>query len=164
MDQQEIWKDIPNYEGIYQVSNKGRVKSFWRPSPKIMKTRKGTNGYIEIGLRKDGIRKTMRVHQLVAMAFLKHNPNTTNLVVDHIDSDKTNNNIENLQLLTQRQNVSKDRTNKYSKLTGVTWHKRDKKWSSSIKINGKSIHLGYFDSEQDAALAYQKKLNEKCLT
>jgi len=162
MNNQEIWKEIPNYDGLYMASNLGRVKSLYFGKVRIMKTRLGTNGYYEVGLRNNGKRKTFRVHQLVAMAFLNHSPNGYSLVVDHIDNNKANNNLKNLQVISQRENGSKDRKNTYSNYTGVSYHKRDKKWVASIKIEGKATHIGYFDTELDAARSYKKKLNGIC--
>jgi ribosomal protein L15E len=72
------------------------------------------------------------------MAFLNHTPCGYKIVVDHIDNNiKTDNRLENLQLITQRENVSKDIKNTSSKYIGVCWHKKAKKWRSSIQINGK---------------------------
>lgn len=93
----EIWKDVPDYEGLYQVSNLGRIKSLYNYK------RNGTNiliprikrGYYTIGLRKNGKRKWFLVHRLVAKAFI---PNPNNLPqINHKDENKLNNNIKNLE-------------------------------------------------------------------
>ena len=153
----EIFKDIPGYEGIYQVSDLGRVKSLRFNKEKILKPTVGSHGYYTVGLCK-GKRKTISVHQLVAMTFLNHKPDgTTKVVVDHIDNNPLNNRLYNLQLVTNRENTSKNR-NGTSKYTGVCWSKRDNKWRSEIRINGKKKHLGRFNCELAAAAAYQKEL------
>lgn len=164
----EIWKDIPGYEGIYQVSNLGNVRSLdrivhtthgrtrflkgtvLRPSP-------NTNGYHICTLSTNGNHRTSPIHQLVASAFLNHTPNRQVLVVDHINNIKTDNRLENLQLVTTRHNLSKD-TKGTSKYTGVSWNSQHKKWKANVYINGNLIHLGYFTDESEAALAYQKAL------
>ena len=151
----EIWKDVPTYEGEYQVSNTGKVRSL--KTDKILKQSLSSN-YWGVTLSKNGITKGKRVHQLMAMAFLNHKPNGYNLVVDHIDGDKLNNNLSNLHIITHRQNISKRKdANKY---TGVCWHKRKKKFVASIQLNKKLYHLGEFNNEYDAHLAYQSKLKE----
>ena len=98
------------------------------------------------------------VHQLVAMAFLGHVPCGHKIVVDHINHDKLNNRLENLQLITNRENCSKDVKNKSSKYTGVSWDKARNKWVSQIKINGKTVPLGRYKCELVASIVYQKKL------
>ena len=78
----EEWRDIKGYEGLYQVSNLGRIKSlksnYGRPRIKILKLKKRKDGYIEINLHKNGVIKTFRVHQLVARSFID-NPNNLEL-------------------------------------------------------------------------------------
>jgi hypothetical protein len=155
---EEIWKDIPGYEGIYQVSDLGNVKSLRFNKEKILKPGVNGSGYYTVVLCK-GKRKTKKVHKLVAMAFLNHNPDGYKLVVDHKDNDKLNNILSNLQLISQRENSSKDKKGT-SKHTGVSWDKERNKWKSSISINGKLKNLGRFNCELAAHHAYEKKLDE----
>lgn len=171
----EIWKDIPNYEGYYQVSNLGNVKRLDRMikhtsgglmfvKGRVLKQCRATNGYLALSLSKDGCIKQINTHRLVAMAFLGHISTGSILVVDHINNVKTDNRLENLQILTQRENSNKY-TEKYkrtlsSKYTGVSWKKCIKKWCSRININNKSITLGYFNNEIDAHNAYQNALKQ----
>ena len=102
------------------------------------------------------------VHQLVAMAFLGHVPNGHKMVVDHIDNNKSNNTLENIQVITTRQNTSKDRfrTNVSSKYIGVFFIKSMNKYRAKIYNNGCEEYLGVFDDEKQAGLAYQKRLKE----
>lgn len=163
----EIWKDIPGYEGIYQVSNLGNVKSLNRFITRAGNSvfRNGntlkptfTHGYLKVILSKDSNKKSIKVHQLVAMAFLNHLPNGNILVVDHINDVKTDNKVENLQIVTNRFNTCKTRGNYSSKYKGVNWHKHIQKWVSRIIINNKRYSLGYFNTEEEAHQAYQNKL------
>ena len=168
----EIWKDIPGYEGRYQVSNLGRVKSLDRVvhhskygqmniKGKIKQFGSSTGGYKICGLSKNGVTSTFKVHKIVAMTFLGHNPNGHNEVVDHIDNDNQNNRLNNLQIITSRENSSKDRKG-VSEYTGVCWHGQSKKWAARIWDNSfkKNIHLGLFNNEYDAHMAYLSKLDE----
>ena len=160
----EIFKDIPNYEGMYQVSNLGRVKSLKFNKEKILKLGLGGCGYLIVAFCK-GKQKTINVHQLVAIAFLNHKPNGNNgLIVDHKDNNPLNNRLENLQLISHRENLSKDRKGCSSKYIGVCWSKKDNKWVSSISINGERKHLGLFKCELEASAEYQKELEmlKKC--
>ena len=116
----EIWKDIEGYEGKYQISNKGRVKSLGRviyrkdsnkvarfTKDKIRKLKTDKCGYKFINLSKNGISKNFLIHRLVAEAYI---PNPDNLPeVDHIDNDKTHNYLNNLQWLTNRDNNRKSK-------------------------------------------------------
>lgn len=103
---EEIWKDIKGYEGKYQVSNLGRIKvlNYKRSGQEHIMATKNNKGYCEIRLAKDGKRKDFIVHRLVAQAFI---PNPNNLPqVNHIDENKTNNCVNNLEWCTQAYNNS----------------------------------------------------------
>lgn len=90
----EKWKDVPGYEGLYQVSNLGRVKSFHR-GVRILKPVMNSYGYYMVFLYKDGKRKEVLVSRLVAEAFI---PNPDNLpLVNHKSEVKTDNSVENLE-------------------------------------------------------------------
>ena len=159
----EIFKDIPNYEGTYQVSNLGNVKSLGNEKTrkeKILKPRNNGNGYYTIRLCKESKCKNITVHALVAMAFLNHVPDGHKIEVDHKNDITTDNRLENLQLLTgadHRMKTSKNR-NPSRQYTGVCWHKVTKKWMAQIQIEGKNKYLGLYETEIEAHLAYQKVL------
>ena len=153
----EIWKDIKGYEGMYQISNFGRVKSLNRTinigekskrfQPEtILKACEGTKGYLLVSLYKNNKHKMKRVHRLVAEHFL---PNPQNLIfVNHIDENKRNNKVENLEWCTcQYNNIYGKRLQKVRKpilqldLNGNLI----KEWESAVKaklelkISNKSI-------------------------
>jgi hypothetical protein len=166
---EEQWKDINSYKGLYQVSNLGRVKSLdrivqgkikdYHYKSKILKPGTNNNGHLFVNLYRDNKPKTRTIHQLVAESFLNHVPCGYKLVIDHIDNDKNNNFLDNLQIITQRLNASKDKKNKSSKYTGVIWHKFHQKWTCSIRIGKSRKYLGYYMDEHKAHLAYQKEFN-----
>lgn len=167
----ENWKDIKGYEGFYQVSDLGRVKSLRRwienkgnggyfLDSKLLKISL-SKGYPSVYLNKEGIGKRFRVHQLVAVAFLNHKPCGYELVVDHIDNDRLNNKIENLQIITNRDNCSKDRKGYSSKYVGVYYNKEGiNHWRSTISVGGSIISLGSFNTEERASIAYQFALTQ----
>ena len=97
----EIWKDIIGFEGLYKVSNIGRIKN---KDNKLLSPYHNINGYISIDLYKEGHVHKLRVHRLVAEAFI---PNPNNYpIVNHIDENKTNNNVNNLEWCTYSYNLS----------------------------------------------------------
>lgn len=102
----EIWKDIAGYEGLYQVSNFGNVRSLnWRKRGIVQNLylKKQNRGYRHVELTKDGVRKAHTIHRLVAETFI---PNPNNYpVINHKDEDKTNNNAANLEWCTYQHNV-----------------------------------------------------------
>ncbi len=157
----EIFKDIPTYEGIYQVSNLGRVKALKRKfsTKELIKYQKIRGRYYSIKLMMHGKTKYYYTHQLVAMTFLNHIPKANGLVVDHIDNNPLNNSLSNLQVITIRENNSKDRVG-VSEYTGVSWDKSVSRWYASIGINGKQKYLGRYSNEIDASNAYQSALKE----
>lgn len=169
--EEEYFIDIPGYEGIYQASNLGRVRSVRRTQiyngrritmeGKMLKPRVNKKGYGRLVLYKNKESHDIGVHQLVAMAFLGHIRCGQDIVPDHIDGDKMNNRIENIRLVSGRSNSStcfrKDRHRKSSIYTGVSWNKKNKNWNAYIH-NEKKISLGSFSSEIDAHNAYKSAL------
>ena len=161
----EIWKEIPEYEGKYEVSNYGRVKSLSRIIMKcgkhpslskelMLKQAVHDDGYLGVSLYGNNSKKSIKTHQLVAMAFLGHKRCSFRIVVDHIDNNCLNNKLENLQLISHRENSIKDKKITSHKYSGVTFEKRWKKWVGRISLNKKTYNTAYFKDEEEAYLEY----------
>ena len=106
----EIWRDIDEYKGIYQVSNLGNVKSLigyngkkYISREKLLSKTLSTTGYYKVELYKEKEKKSLRVHRLVAIAFIENPLNKEQ--VNHIDGNKLNNNVENLEWNTSLENI-----------------------------------------------------------
>lgn len=119
----EIWKDIKGYEGLYQVSNQGRIKSTPRFVDTVMNCRHyksvlltpthNDSGYYVVNLSKNGVVKTHRIHILVAETFLENKENKP--CVDHINGIRDDNRIENLRWCTYKENSNFDLAKKHQK-------------------------------------------------
>lgn len=131
----EKWKDIVNYEGIYEVSNLGNIKSLSRTilrngkypylsKERILNKAIDANGYNVVSLYKNGKQKTCKVHQLVAQSFLNHFSLGYEVVVNHINFIKTDNKVENLEIVTARENSNLKHIKSSSKYVGVSWDKK----------------------------------------
>lgn len=109
---EEIWKDIPGYEGYYQASNLGNIKSLLFQNnvynkkykrEKILKQKRSKDNTMRIELWKDGEHRTWLVHRLIALTFLENG--NKNLTVNHKDGNRLNNNVENLEMVTLKENI-----------------------------------------------------------
>ena len=106
----EVWKDIQGYEGLYQISNKGKVKSLsrligscWRKESILSNNRLTKDGYVRISLCKNSVAKENRLHALVAKHFIINDSNKE--TVNHIDGKKLNNAVYNLEWSTREENM-----------------------------------------------------------
>ena len=104
---EEVWKDVKGFDGIYQVSNLGNIRSV-----KLMKPRPIWNGYMQISFYKDGIEYHRLVHRVVAEAFLENSENLPQ--VNHKDENKKNNRADNLEWCTRNYNKNYGTGNKRS--------------------------------------------------
>lgn len=146
----KILKDYP----LYKVSNTGKVISLnYRQknieqelNPCIQK-----NGYKYVNLCKNGKNKLFTVHKLVAIAFLNHTPDGYKNVINHIDNNKLNNNVDNLEIVSQRYNTQAHKTSPNIK-------QRFNKFRVVLKIKGENIHLGNFKSIEEAKYYYNKAI------
>lgn len=101
----EQWKQIEEYDGDYEVSNFGRIKSHKRTQVIILSQSYTNSGYLKVSLYKDGTRKTYLVHRLVGKLFVYNNDPISQNTIDHIDEDKTNNKASNLQWMSKHENI-----------------------------------------------------------
>jgi hypothetical protein len=148
---EEIWKDIPGFENLYQVSNLGRVKSLpklhklknssYTSKERLLKQHKNNQGYLRVNLNK----KRCFVHRLVAQAFI---PNINNKpFINHIDCNPLNNNVNNLEWCTPQENVDymiKLKRNTRTKQWLNKLHNSQEKYYKSVKgtdKNGNTIIL-----------------------
>ncbi len=148
----EEWRWIPGYEGHYQVSSFGRIKSFKKGIVKIRKQHKDDKGYLVITFSMDCKPSAAKVHRLVMLAF----KGDSTLYVDHIKEIKTYNCIWNLQYLNNRANVTKSIQVNRELPTGVLLH--GKRYSAKIVVNGVQVPLGCFDTPEEASDKYQVAL------
>lgn len=119
----EQWIDIAGYEELYQISNFGNVVSLKYGKIKLLKGAVNNYGYRQVNLSKDKVVKSFKVHQLVATHFLGHKVNGYESVINHIDFDRLNNVVTNLEIITARENTNKKHLKTSSGSTGVSWHK-----------------------------------------
>ena len=176
MEIQEIWKDIQGYEGLYQISNLGRVKSLERIiitsnnitkkiSEKILKPCLRKNGYYSIVLQKNNKSKYYTIHRLVAKEFI---PNPDNLPqVNHKDENKLNNNVDNLEWCTSKYNNNYGTHNERHALARsktVYQYSLSKKllsiWKSTHDVNYK---LGYHQGNIAACCRGERKTAYNCI-
>ncbi len=156
----KIWKDINGFEGYYQVSNKGNVRSLDREvtcntgitylKGIDLKLTKDRGGYFKIKLSKNNKTSTFLISRLVAIHFI---PNPHNLPeVNHLYG-KEDNRETSLEWTSSIENQCyrvKDKNKYSSKYPGVSWNKKRRKWVCRIYYNKKSVHIGYFDIEEEA--------------
>lgn len=160
----EKWIDIPGYDGIYQISDLGNVKSLKYNKEIILKPAI-SGGYYNVVLSKNNIKKTFKIHQLMAIAFFNHTLGHK-LVIDHKDSNKLNNNINNLSIISHRDNSRKEKNRIKSEKNGCELHtgvfKKDKlkKYHILFAIkNSKLNHFGYYSNLDQANQLASKILN-----
>ncbi len=165
--EKEIWKNIIGYEEMYLISNLGNVKSLSRKfytnnggsittKERILKKQKDRKGYEYVNLYKNNKMKSIKIHRLVLSSFVGN----SNLSIDHINGIKSDNRIENLEYVSQRENNIRHilKTKDDTFILGTKKH--GNKWRSSIQVNNKKIHLGLFNTRQEAGLAYKNYLKK----
>jgi hypothetical protein len=144
----EIWKDIIGYEGLYIISSYGRIKNL--RTNLYLNVKQRSDGYIRIGLYNKGKQTYYYLARLVYKTFKGIENN--NFEINHIDNNKLNNNLNNLELISSRENSchrSKLNPKKSSIYNGVSKMKNNS-WKSYIYFNGKQVTLGIFKTELQA--------------
>lgn len=154
----EEWKDIEGYEGLYQVSNLGRVK---RSKGKYMKSERilmlfiNTPGYLQVMLCKNNKCKKFTVHRLVANAFIPNPENKPQ--VNHIDEDKTNNKVSNLEWVTAKENVNHGTRNERSSKKIKAIDIANGEWNDYKSISECARELGLHQSSISMCLKGKRK-------
>jgi len=164
------WKPVIGYEGLYEVSSNGDIRSLdreinhWRGGIRISKGKilsKASfdkNGYKVVSLCKELEKKTVKVHRIVAKCFIENKFNKT--TVNHINGIKSDNSVNNLEWNTMRENclhrsLSFKKTSKYG---NIYFNKNQNKWVASMWIENKTKHIGIFDCEE---IAYNNLIKYK---
>ena len=161
----ENWRAVVGYEGFYEVSDSGLVRSVDRLSHslkrgvqrikgRMLKPGIASNGYPSVALCRDGKPRTHNVHAMVAEAFI--GPRPEGKVIDHIDQDRANPKVGNLRYVSQATNMQNTRT---------TWSRSGRKgvypgngaWIAQIRLGGKMVHLGSFATIAEAASAREAR-------
>lgn len=174
---EEIWKEVLGYEGLYEVSNLGRVRSvdryvnsggvmnknkFSLKKGRILNCSPTKRGYTRVSLSKESKTKQIMIHRLVAIAFL--DPVDGKLNVNHINGIKEDNRVSNLEFVNQRENVLHAKIYTMGKQCPfVSYLKKFNRYESSIIINGKTKKLGRFKTEEEAYNSYVKALEDNGL-
>jgi hypothetical protein len=161
----EVWKDIKGYEGLYQVSNMGRVKSLEKKCKccgggvrtircKILKQTPYSNGYLMLSLSKENEIKKFMVHRLVAIMFIENTENKP--TVDHKNTIITDNRVDNLRWATQKENLSNEITRKrFKEIQSETGRKNVKFAQKSHEKKVKCVNTGeVFESLTKAGKHY----------
>ena len=153
----EVWKDIDGYDYEYQISNLGRFKRVTAYSKNytgfITRGAFDKFGYLRITVVKNKKSKTLKIHRLVAQYFLGNY--SEDLSVNHKNFNKSDNRIENLEMMTYSENaldfilkVKKEKS--YSNILGVGYHSQLGKWTTRVNKNGKRVSLGTYSTKEEA--------------
>lgn len=148
----EIIKEYP-LDKRYKVSNMGYVIGVkgYKLKPFIDKFNRSTVY---------AVKKDRYLHQIIAETFLNHTPCGHKIVVDHIDNNPQNNRLDNLQLISHRENLLKDKKNKTSKYRGVSKDYKTSRYRTQVCLGGKTYYLGLYNTEDEAYIAYIDALYE----
>ena len=158
-ENKEIWRDIEGYEGLYKVSNLGRVKSIKFRTERILKPANNGCGYLYVKLCKNGEQNICLIHRLVAQVFISNPQNLPE--INHKDEDKTNNKVENLEWCTTKYNhnygtINQRIADKHSKT--VLQYTKDgnflQEWKSGYDIER---NLGYCHGKISACCPGKQK-------
>lgn len=144
----EEFKEVRDTEGLYQISNKGRLIKLDTPF-KLLVPGSISKGYLIYRINS----KNVKAHQLVAQEFLGHTINGHSSVIDHINHDTLDNSVENLQIISNRENSSKKKVKKHNLPMGVL-NTKSGKFMAVTQRMGKKVYLGRFITPEEAHQAY----------
>jgi len=155
-----IWKKIQEYD--YSINELGQVKNDL--TGRILKNILGSHGYYCVVLCKDGKKKHFSIHRLLCKCF-KENEYSEELFVDHIDRNRLNNNLNNLRMVNHRENICNQtkKKNRSSIFKGVYFNTTKNKWQVAITFNYKQIYIGRYETELEAAKAYNDYIDQNNL-
>ena len=134
-------REIPGYEGLYSARSTGEILSV--KTKKTLKPGKSKNGYVYVVLTKNKIQQTFTVHKLIAITFLKY-PESPNMQIDHVDGNKINNNISNLEWVSCSENMKrtfKFERKQYKPMLGKTGNEHNKSKEVKQILNGNIINI-----------------------
>ena len=153
----ETWRKIEDYDN-YSVSDLGNIKNV--KTGRILKLSTNNRGYYIVGLFKNGNKTSKTVHTLVAEAFIENPNDKPN--VDHMNNNQLDNRKENLRYCLQKENVRNSvmRNDNTSGVKGVIFDKTRNKWCARIRIDGINVHLGRFNTIEEAKEARQIRANQ----
>jgi len=168
----EIWKDIRGYEGYYSVSSYGNIRSCDREvvysNGNVVKykgkpRKPSLSDYRMIALSRDGAVKVVKISRLVASHFILRTKDKT--IVNHIDGNKHNDHVHNLEWCNYSENslhaFKNNLHSRKNKVSGVFFDQNRGKWASYLYRDNKNIFVGRFETEQEAVLARDVKLKER---
>lgn len=156
----DFWKFIPGTDDMYRMSKSGVTESIKRGSWKPLKYQTNSDGYLQITLVIYDRKMRIKVHKLMAIVFLNHTPNGNTDTVDHINNIRTDNSLDNLQVIPHRENCSKDRKTTTG-FTGVSYQKNCGKYRSYIKFKMVQVYFGLFKDPHEAHQVYLKAVELK---
>lgn len=149
----EVWRPIQGYEGLYEVSNLGNMACVRRGKRRNLKISPNNSGYGTVKLFKNNKGRTFRAHRIVAIAFISAPDCPSKLEVNHKNHNRLDNCVVNLEWCNRRANASHAHK---KKLSGI--RKCRNRWQGLVHHNGKSVHLGTFDTPEEAHNSYLQYL------
>lgn len=163
MDEPEFWAEIEDYEGLYEISDLGRVKSYWinKTEGEILRPLKDGGGYLFVVLFKNRVRKMMTIHRLVGEAFLTNPENKP--TIDHFNRIKTDNRACNLRWATmseQNQNKSTVINAKNYYITYLSSRQYPSKWRLVFRYQNEKTITKHFKTREDAQNYFDQNVDK----